>query len=107
MRPALTDHGLSESKSRPSRGLRGIATTAGASGLVSERVCILNLDSQFVPDLVIEPAELGIFMNLKDVAWTRYVDPIATHDAPGACAHQQHAVRETDRLGEVMRDEDD
>src|ERR1700716_772296 len=64
-----------------------------------------HLVPQVVPDLLIDPRELRQEADLGNVARPWQIDAIDTFDRPRAGGDDDDAVRERDRLLEVVRDE--
>src|SRR5260370_1293659 len=63
---------------------------------------ITDLHRELVPDLVVQPAELDVAMDEEDVARPRDADPVVAHDPARPGAHQDDAIGEPDRLGQIM-----
>src|SRR2546425_5973507 len=66
-----------------------------------------HLVSQVVPDLLIDPRELGLEADLGDVTRPREVDAVDTLHRPGSRSDDDDPVGERDRLLEVVSYEDD
>src|SRR5256885_15337848 len=66
-----------------------------------------DLVSEIVPDLLIDPRELRLKADLGDVARPWQIDAIDALHGPRARGDDDDAVREGDRLLQVVRDEHD
>src|SRR2546425_9471450 len=66
-----------------------------------------HLVSQVIPDLLIDPRELGLEADLGDVTRPREVDAVDTLHRPASRGDDDDPIGERDRLLEIVRDEDD
>src|SRR4051812_4605223 len=81
------------------------ARSESGSAIIHRRRSDLGLED--APDALIHSVEFRVAVQFGDLARPRQLDLELGLDAPGPARHDDDAIGERDRLGEVMGNEDD
>src|SRR2546423_1414601 len=106
--PLTSSRRFARSRARARSVLVGSGpTTALRDAALRALIAHEDLVSEVVPDLLIDPRELGLEADLGDVAGPRQVDAVDALHGSRSRGDDDDPVGERDRLLEIVRDEDD